>query len=360
MKQKIENRIEKYLKKHPAASEYRFLFECCRVAFAEITIQYPDNIRPKIFLEIVQHHKLIPHLYPILKNRCKNVSEEVLQGFQQLLRQHHLHILKLSGELARISKLFAAQSIPWLSIKGPALSVQLYGDIAARQSGDLDILVNENNLTRAISILMQLGYEMIVPAKKLDVKHDEKYRKRFKDYLFQHKERKDLVELHWMLSYDWFTPDNITSLLWQQLEKVVIANEKISVPNAANHLIFLYEHGSRHSWYRLAWLWDIAYATKNGFGKNMDKAILSKELNSCFMAADDLCSDIFGIEMHFTRRDSKKIKKMVHLSKKSLVVPEKTKSLRMSWLRLKYMLYLHSGLIGKMRCLKRYCKFGYN
>jgi len=277
------------------------------------------------------------------------LPDVVLHRFQQLFKNHHLHILKLSGELARLSQLFTAHNIPWLSIKGPALSVQLYGDISARQSGDLDILVHEEAPDLAISILKQAGYEMITPIKG---KHEENYRKHFKDCMLQHNEKKILVELHWALSYNWLTPDDITSLVWKDAENITIAHEKIPVPNIANHLIFLYEHGSRHSWYRLAWLWDITVARKSGLNKYIDTLKYSQELNLCFLTADVLCGNIFGIEVHLST--DKRINHLVHLSMKTIMIPEKTKSLPMRWLRLKYMLCLQSGVWRKIKCLKRY------
>jgi hypothetical protein len=350
--------IEKYLKKHPAAAEYRFLFACCRAAFAGTTLHYPDEIRPEVFLKIVQHHKLVPHLYPVLKSHCENMPDAVLNQFQQLVKYHNLHILKLSGELVQLSKLFAANDIQWLSIKGPALSVQLYGDIAMRQSGDLDILVRKGDLTDAVSILSQAGYEMIIPAMNMSNKQGDKYLKRYKHFLlhflFRHKEKKLLVELHWALSHDWLTPDDITSLLWEQLETITMGNGKIPVPNVTNHLIFLYEHGSRHSWYRLAWLWDITDAIKTGMNKNIDTTKFSQELNDCFLAADILCRDLFGIGMQ--QSVTGKVKQLIHLSKIAIMKPEKTKSFSMTVLRFKYMLCLHSGVIGKLKSLKRYCR----
>jgi hypothetical protein len=349
-----ERAIEKYLKKHPAATEYRFLFACCRAAFAGTTLHYPDEIRPEVFLKIVQHHKLVPHLYPILKSHCENVPDAVFNRFQQLLKIHNLHILKLSGELVRLSKLFVANDIPWLSIKGPALSVQLYGDIAMRQSGDLDILVKKEDLVNAVFVLVQAGYEMMIPAMNMGSKQRNKYLKQYKDFLFQHKEKKLLIELHWALSYDWLTPDDITSLLWGKLETITIGNGRIPIPNVTNHLIFLYEHGSRHSWYRLTWVWDIAHAIKNGMNENIDTTKFSQELNDCFLAADILCRDFFGIEIQHSLTG--KVKQMVHLSKRALMKPEKTKSFSMTMLRLQYMLCLHSGFVGKLKSLKRYCK----
>ncbi len=351
--------IENYLKHHPAAAEYRFLFDCCRAAFSGSSVSYPENVRPKVFLEIVQHHKLIPQLYPILKGHCENISSDVLQGFRELLNRHNLHILKLSGELVRFSELFSAENIPWLSVKGPALALQLYGDITTRQAGDLDILVKDDHWADSISILTQEGYEMMLPEGIRKEKNGKKIGKQVKDIMFRHPKKKILVELHRKVSYDWLTPDDITSLLWDRPEKIRIGNEEIPVPNAANHLTFLYEHGNRHGWYRLAWLWDIALARTGGFGKELKRAEFSKELNRCFATADTLCNEIFGIDILPENNNSeyfRPINTLVHLAEKAMLYPEKTKSTKMALLRLRYMLVFRPGVAGKIKSLKRYFK----
>ena len=341
--------FRKHLKKHPAAKEYEFLFECCRAAFSGNNVSYPEDIRPKIFLEIVQRHKLIPQLYPILKSHCENLPNEVLQEFRNLLNRHNRHILKLSGELIRLSELFAEHDIPWLSIKGPALAVQLYGDVAARQSGDLDILVKREDLDRAIKLISDAGYEIMYSDL---VKKDTD-----KDVMFRHSEKGFLVELHQQVSYNWLIPDNITSMLWERPGKIHIGNGEILVPDATNHLTYLYEHGNRHGWYRLAWLWDIALAGNAGFGNDFDRTAFSREMKNCFPVADILCKDIFGVnnlERSDITRLSRKIKILVSLSKKAILYPEKTKSTKMSLLRLRYMLHFRIGITGKIKSLKRY------
>jgi hypothetical protein len=255
--------IEKYLKKHPAAAEYRFLFECCRAAFAGAAVRYPDGIRAEVFLETVQRHKLVPHLYPVLKNHCGNVPDTVLRRFQQLFRTHHLHVLKLSGELVGISKLFAANNIPWLSIKGPALSVQLYGDMAMRQSGDLDILVDKKDLDRVIEIIMQAGFVPVVDHARFTEKQVVFIRKYYKDVVFKHPSSNVTVELHWLIDNDrkillnkgFFNANNICL--------IPIGNHKIPTFSDEFNRLYLCMHGSHHAWYRLFWLWDVATIIKN-------------------------------------------------------------------------------------------------
>jgi len=353
MVEKSNTELHKLLKKHPAAKEFEFLFDCCRAYFANTTVSYPDDIDAGVFYDLLQHHKLITHLYPLLKDKCDGVSGELLQRAQQALKQNKLHLLRLSGELVRLSKLFEEKQIPWLSIKGPALSMQLYGDVAARQSGDLDILVNEVDLEKSVSLLNEIGYNQI---SCLNVKHKNRYRRHHKDYLFRHTKHHILIELHWKLSHDWLTSDDITALIWTDTTKIQIAGEQIPIPNTTNHLIFLYEHGSRHTWYRIAWLWDIAYAEITRFGDEINYSNFSKELFYCFITANRLCQDIFNI-YHSTlinNYSKHKLRLLVNLAKKALLYPENTKTIKMTVLRFKYTILIQTGFVRKIKSFKRY------
>lgn len=248
--------IEKYLEKHPSAAEYRFLFACCRAAFAGTTVCYPNDVRPDIFLEIVQHHKLVPQLYPILKNHCENLPDDVFTRFQQLFKHHHLHILKLSGELARLSKLFDANGIAWMSIKGPALSVQLYGDIAARQAHDIDILIDEKDLEKTIKLLSQDGYVASYDPSVFNPTQIRFWRKYYKDAFFTHPSRNIYLELHWRMVTDSKIFNDIN--FFENMQRVTVGSSNIPVMEDLTNIVYLCYHSACHAWRRLFWLWDMA------------------------------------------------------------------------------------------------------
>ena len=290
--------FRKHLKKHPAAKEYEFLFECCRAAFSGNNVSYPEDIRPKIFLEIVQRHKLIPQLYPILKSHCENLPNEVLQEFRNLLNRHNLHILKLSGELIRLSELFAEHDIPWLSIKGPALAVQLYGDVAARQSGDLDILVKREDLDRAIKLISDAGYVPVIDHDKFNKSQINFIRKCYKDETFRHITNNVFVELHWSLENEQTSPLNQVEL-FETSATICIGNKSIyTLPDIPN-LLYLCAHGHRHGWYRLFWLWDVATILKNTTQEQSEVIVESAKKYQCMKAmgqAIALSASVFSVK----------------------------------------------------------------
>src|SRR5439155_13227872 len=66
--------------------------------------------------------------------------------------------LIFTAELSRLLDLFGEADIPLIPLRGPVLGSLLYGDVAARECSDLDILVRRADLARAKETLVAAGY----------------------------------------------------------------------------------------------------------------------------------------------------------------------------------------------------------
>ncbi|MBF0217732.1 MAG: nucleotidyltransferase family protein [Candidatus Omnitrophica bacterium] len=62
-------------------------------------------------------------------------------------------------ELARIIRLFRGSGIPVIVIKGAALAETVYDNIGEREFSDLDILVKEADIAKAVETLLDEGYQ---------------------------------------------------------------------------------------------------------------------------------------------------------------------------------------------------------
>jgi hypothetical protein len=71
--------------------------------------------------------------------------------------------LVFAGELLRLLGLFDRHAIPAVPFKGPVLADQLYGDISARSSCDLDILISKPDIWRTKAALLAAGYTTDLP-----------------------------------------------------------------------------------------------------------------------------------------------------------------------------------------------------
>src|SRR4029079_18015131 len=86
------------------------------------------------------------------------VPEQVLAQLAIEFRRNTVRNLYLTGELARILKMFADQAIPALPFKGPLLAQQAYGNLGLRVFQDLDLLIRPRDVARTLAMLASEGY----------------------------------------------------------------------------------------------------------------------------------------------------------------------------------------------------------
>lgn len=177
------------------------------------------------------------------------VRAELSRQFERAIR----HNLFLAGELIRIIRLLEEEGITAVPFKGPVLAEKLYGSLARRVFGDLDILIHARDRERIKTLLLAAGYES-----------------RFHpDSAFQFvKIRPQIVlEVHWeAISFgsDWLRklknkplPTSL-SYLTPRLVETTLGGRTVATLSPEDSLLILTIHGSKHWWSRLNWLADIA------------------------------------------------------------------------------------------------------
>ena len=116
-------------------------------AFLAVT---PEKLYP--FL----HVRLSPHAERL---RMPAVLVETLSAHY---RKNLLLELRRVADLRRLDGTLTAARIPYLVLKGPVLAASVYPDRAARTMTDLDLLIAEEEMGRAMEALETIGYR--VPA----------------------------------------------------------------------------------------------------------------------------------------------------------------------------------------------------
>jgi hypothetical protein len=138
--------------------------------------------------------------------------------------------------------------------KGPALAALLYGNVALRQAGDLDIVVRRSEVDRARALLQARGYR---PRHALD-RGGEAFmlRSRYSEEL----ERPDgpSVELHWgFTNGDVGLALDLDSLA-PRLRAATLGGGGVPVFCPEDLLLLLCIHGGKHRWDRLEWVCGVA------------------------------------------------------------------------------------------------------
>jgi hypothetical protein len=143
-----------------------------------------------------------------------------------------------------------------MPFKGVVLAASVYGDLAARPAGDIDVLIYYRDLVKATRLLLERGYELTTAA-------NPDGSPAFADYFEYHFERQTdgmVVELRWRLEL--LQPRHERDLamdwVWPGRRSAMLAGAEVPDMSPEVTLLVLCMHGSKHLWSRLIWICDVA------------------------------------------------------------------------------------------------------
>jgi hypothetical protein len=241
------------------APEMQLLLCCAR---REIGLEHAVQLRSLLRVELdwerlvvlAARHKMLPLAWWHLRQEARGIPSEGAVVLQRAFAQNAGRMLRLSGELLQLSKLFAGEGILMVPYKGPALGVYLYGNLALRQAGDLDLLVRRRDVGRSRALLLERGYR---PRHALSPGGEEfMVRSRYSEVF----ERPDdsVVELHWAFTNGDVALPLDLDVLAPNLRMMPLGGDAVPMFGVEDLLLILCVHGSKHRWDRLEWLCGVA------------------------------------------------------------------------------------------------------
>ena len=133
-----------------------------------------------------------------IKMTCwSEVPEQSRQVWQEELRIIAGRNLFLAGELISIVRALETAEIQVCVLKGLLYGQILYGDITLRETSDFDLLVLEEDLHRAASVLRGLGYP---PRSGVNIDQLPELLRYVGEYAFVGGEKLVDIDLHWRFS----------------------------------------------------------------------------------------------------------------------------------------------------------------
>ena len=120
----------------------------------------------KALLKSEAPHYVIPALYYKLNKRdyLKLLDDELVSYMAEIYSQNLKRNLELVKEINEISKLFKSNNIDHVFLKGAALVSSIYKDsLGIRMVGDIDILINNDQIIKATSLMKDYGYKFKDP-----------------------------------------------------------------------------------------------------------------------------------------------------------------------------------------------------
>ena len=206
-------------------------------------------------LRLADHHGTCALLHQNLSRLDGLVPSSVVSTLRDRYERNVHKSLFLARELIRILDRTDALGIEVLPYKGLALSEAYYGDMALRESGDIDLFVRRGDVRRIKDAIRELGYTTRVP---IPDEAEEDYFDSGYECTFDSPAGCNLLELQWALQPRFYAVDYDMEGLFEHAVNVSVAGRRVKTPSAEDLLLVLSLHAAKHVWGRLIWLCDIA------------------------------------------------------------------------------------------------------
>jgi hypothetical protein len=183
----------------------------------------------------------------------ESVAEQLRRRSDACRRQAVHFAMILAGVLRR----FNDAGIPVMPLKGPALSLDIYGDVGLRYSRDLDVEVQKDDLKKAQACLEGGDWKLESTFFSMSPRQWESFLRHEQHINFLHSRTRALLEVHWRMQ--WETP-GATASRWARSIPVQWQKLSILTMHPGDMALYLCSHGGLHVWFRAKWLGDLARA----------------------------------------------------------------------------------------------------
>ncbi len=261
------------------------------------TLSYGDQDR---MLALAKYHRIVPNLAFFIKSTTGEAQPTFVDAVQKYMEAYSLQTMDYLCHAAEAFRVLGEKNISVVQLKGPILGMEIYGNPYYRQMGDLDLFVPEEQLFMAVRALEVIGYSCKGNFSNSQKKWEWMMKLEHHVVLTRGSSK---IEMHWK-EYDGI------SRVWDiyyPIEKKVLMGMDFPTVALQDHITYLIYHASKHQYFRLKWLIDIALLMKQ---QRIDWQILEnsyekKGLLSVFYECLIVLYVLWGSEMPAV--DTKKI-----------------------------------------------------
>lgn len=240
---------EVYLETWQLPRELELLLKLCLRRGAEI----PEGLDWNYFDRLVSQHRVQPLLIRGIRQYGAELPGE-LSKYKAMQSRFVASSMARLQALHSVNAAFSDGGIRLFSMKGPLLSVELYGDPSLRTSRDLDLMVAGEDLARAGEILRSMGYQPEEHITTATLRR-RRFLQRIENEKHEVYNRGDIcLELHWKGGYQ--TEESFDDL-WSRREERQLMGRPIAVLGRDDRYSALIIHAAEHGFMRLRWLLDL-------------------------------------------------------------------------------------------------------
>lgn len=184
------------------------------------------------------------------------IPEDVRAALLERVRLGALRAGIQVSELLGILGTLEARGVDAIPYKGQTLSMVAYGRTGIRDSGDLDLLVHESDVTAAEEVLRGRGYRRTSPG-VLRPRVEAAWPWAYHETEFVSHDGWVFVDLHWRM-YPAQYPFRVDpTRLWSRPARIMLGGREVRVFPAETLVGHLCLHGTKDHWRKLLWLCDI-------------------------------------------------------------------------------------------------------
>jgi hypothetical protein len=163
------------------------------------------------------------------------------------------HNLYLLGELLKIVEKLERERIAVIPLKGPVLAVTAFGDVSLRQFSDLDILIQERDISKARNQLAQLGFRCIHHPEWV-----EPYLRFGHELDFVSSDGGFRIDLQWRFAKKWLDFPLDPEAAWDRSFLAPLGGRLVRQLSLEDSMLMLCAHPYRHCWSCLKWISDVS------------------------------------------------------------------------------------------------------
>jgi putative nucleotidyltransferase-like protein len=206
------------------------------------------------------NHGLVPLLQKNLAKITDGAAADLVPAhvLSRLKREsvaNSQSVLHLIGKQLAAYRALRDQGIRVAIFKGAVLAQMAYGEVALRQAGDIDILIDRKYFAEARSVLESLGYEM---APQLTDAQLASHLAFHCEIPFMRDEWFTIVDLHWDLAPRSFVFGLAADEVMSRLREVSLAGATVATFCDEDMVLYQSMHGAKHLWRRLEWITSLA------------------------------------------------------------------------------------------------------
>lgn len=214
------------------------------------------------FLRLMDRHRTPALSWAALKSVSGWDAPELVR--QELQRRSDACRVRAAGQallLAEVLKGFNSAGIAVMPIKGPLLSLELYGDIGMRHANDLDIMVAQHELRPALACLEKIGWRSDASRFPIGPRQWQALLRREHHIGLNRSQRTYALELHWRNPWD---DADQSARRWARTATTSWRGHSFEAMSPVDLALYLCSHGSNHTWFRAKWLGDLARIHTSG------------------------------------------------------------------------------------------------